>query len=222
MRGASRDSQQAMGDITQVIEESAAAHKVVKLFGGQLYESNRFNEKANWVRRYNMKQAMAAAANVPIVQMIAAIALSVIIYLATVQSRSDETTVGGFLSFIAAMLMLTAPIKRMTGVSEFMQRGLAAAESVFELLDTPGETDIGKLNIGRAQGHIEFEHVSLSYQEEDGLALRDINLDIPAGQVLCSGGRIRQREKYHCESGSTFLSAQQRTHHDWMAMISPN
>ena len=88
---------------------------MVKLFGGQVYESDRFNEKANWVRRYNMKQAMAASANVPIVQMIAAIALSVIIYIATVQSRSDETTVGGFLSFIAAMLMLTAPIKRMTG-----------------------------------------------------------------------------------------------------------
>jgi ATP-binding cassette, subfamily B, bacterial MsbA len=188
LRGASRDAQQAMGDITQVIEESVAAHKVVKLFGGQTYESKRFNDKANWVRRYNMKQAMAAAANVPIVQMIAAIALSVIIYIATVQSRSDETTVGGFLSFIAAMLMLTAPIKRMTAVSEFMQRGLAAAESVFELLDTPGETDIGAVDIGRAQGRIEFQHVSLSYQEGDRLALRDISLVIPAGRSIALVG----------------------------------
>jgi subfamily B ATP-binding cassette protein MsbA len=188
LRNASRDAQRAMGDITQVIGESVSAHKVVKLFGGQQYESDRFNDQANWVRRYIMKQAMAAAANVPIVQMIAALALSVIVYLATVQSRSDETTVGGFLSFIAAMLMLTAPIKRMTGVSEFLQRGLAASESVFGLLDTPGETDTGKVTIGRADGRIEFKHVSLSYQQDDRLALRDITLEIPAGQAVALVG----------------------------------
>lgn len=188
LRNASRDSQRAMGDITQVIEESVAAHKVVKLFGGQQYEKDRFGDQANWVRRHTMKQAMAAAINVPIVQMIAAIALSVIVYLATVQSRSDETTVGGFLSFIAAMLMLTAPIKRLTGVNEFLQRGLAASESVFELLDTPGEIDAGKIAIGRAAGRIGFEHVSLSYQQDDRLALRDICLEIPAGQAVALVG----------------------------------
>ncbi|HTN94593.1 MAG TPA: lipid A export permease/ATP-binding protein MsbA [Gallionella sp.] len=188
LRNASRDSQRAMGDITQVIEESVAAHKVVKLFGGQQYESDRFGDKANWVRRYTMKLAMAAAANVPIVQMIAAFALSAIVYLATVQSRSDETTVGGFLSFIAAMLMLTAPIKRITGVSEFLQRGLAASESVIELIDTPGQIDTGKINIGRAKGRIEFKHVSLSYQQDDRLALHDISLEIPVGQAVALVG----------------------------------
>jgi subfamily B ATP-binding cassette protein MsbA len=188
LRDASRNSQRAMGDITQVIEESVAAHKVVKLFGGQQYEGNRFSDQANWVRRHTMKQVMAAAANVPIVQMIAAIALSVIIYLATVQSRSDETTVGGFLSFIAAMLMLTAPIKRMTGVSEFLQRGLAASESVFELIDTPGEVDTGKVTMGRAKGQIGFEHLSLSYRQDDRLALHDICLEIPAGQSVALVG----------------------------------
>jgi subfamily B ATP-binding cassette protein MsbA len=188
LRDASRDSQRAMGDITQVIEESISAHKVVKLFGGQPYERGRFNDQANWVRRYTMKQAMAAAINVPVVQMIAAIALSIIVYIATVQSRSDETTVGGFLSFITAMLMLTAPIKRLTGVNEFLQRGLAASESVFELLDTPGETDTGAVNIGRTKGKITFDHVSLSYQGDDRLALRDINLEIPAGQAVALVG----------------------------------
>ncbi|MGA7748608.1 MAG: lipid A export permease/ATP-binding protein MsbA [Gallionella sp.] len=188
LRNASRDTQRAMGEITQVIGESVSAHKVVKLFGGQKYESDRFNDRANWVRRYLMKQAMAAAANVPIVQMIAAVALSVIMYLAIVQSRSDETTVGGFLSFIAAMLMLTAPIKRITGVSEFLQRGLAASESVFGLIDTPGETDTGKVTIGRANGRIGFEHVSLSYQQDNRLALRDISLEIPAGQAVALVG----------------------------------
>ena len=188
LRTASRDSQRAMGDITQVIEESISAHKVVKLFGGQQYEGGRFSEQANWVRRHTMKQALAAAANAPIVQMVAAVALSVIVYLATVQSRSDETTVGGFLSFIAAMLMLTAPLKRLTSVSEFLQRGLAASESIFELLDTPSEVDTGKTAIGRAQGRIGFEHVGLSYQQDDRLALRDICLEIPAGQAVALVG----------------------------------
>ena len=188
LRFASRDSQRAMGDITQVIEESITAHKVVKLFGGQQYEGDRFSSQANWVRRHTMKQAAASAANVPIVQMIAAIALAGIVYLATVQSRSDQTTVGAFLSFIIAMLMLTAPLKRLTSVSEFLQRGLAAAESVFELLDTPGETDNGKTVIARATGRLQFEHVSLAYQEDDRLALKDICLEIPAGQVVALVG----------------------------------
>lgn len=188
MRDASRDAQHAIGDLTQVIGESISAHKVVKLFGGQQYERDRFFDRANWLRRYIMKQTMAAAANVPMVQMIAAMALSVIVYLATVQARSDETTVGGFLSFITAMLMLTAPIKRITGVSEFMQRGLAASESVFALLDTPSEPDTGKVSIGRSSGQIEFEHVSLSYEGNDRLALRDICLKIPAGQAVALVG----------------------------------
>jgi subfamily B ATP-binding cassette protein MsbA len=188
LRNASRDTQRAMGNVTQVIEESIAAHKVVKLFGGQKYESNRFSEQANWVRRYFMKYMSAGATNVPLVQMVAAIALSIIIYIVTVQSRSDETTVGGFLSFITAMLMLTAPLKRITGVSQSMQRGLAAAESVFDLLDTPGEIDTGSFSIGRAIGHIAFEHVSLSYHQDDRLALRDVSLEIPAGQTIALVG----------------------------------
>lgn len=188
LRASSRDVQHTMGDMTQVIEESISAHKVVKLFGGQPYEHNRFVEHANWLRRYTMKFSAAAAINVPLVQMVAAVALAIIIYIATEQSKTDETTVGGFLSFVAAMLMLTAPMKRLTGVSEFMQRGLAAAESIFSLLDTPGEVDEGKTAIGRAAGHVRLEHISLSYHNDDRYALRDINLDIPAGQTVALVG----------------------------------
>ena len=188
LRNASRDSQQAMGDITQVIEESVTAHKVVKLFGGQMYEADRFRDRANSVRRHTMKQAAASAANVPIVQMVAAVALSVIVYLATLQSKSDETTVGGFLSFIAAMLMLTAPLKRLASVSEFLQRGLAASESVFALIDTPSETDAGKTVIGRAEGRLTFEHVDFSYHEDGRMALHDINLEIRAGENVALVG----------------------------------
>jgi len=188
MRTSSRDAQRAMGDITQVIEESVSAHKVVKLFGGQQYESARFNEQANWVRRYAMKQAAASAANVPIVQMVAAIALAAIVYLVTLQSQADETTVGGFVSFIMAMLMLTAPIKRLTGVSEFLQRGLAAAESVFALLDTEGETDDGTVPIGRVRGELQFDSVQFSYAANLRPALQNITLRIAAGENIALVG----------------------------------
>jgi len=188
MRAGSRDTQRAMGDITQVIEESVSAHKVVKLFGGQQYESGRFSEQANWVRRYAMKQAAAAAANVPIVQMVAAIALAVIVYLVTLQSQADETTVGGFVSFIMAMLMLTAPIKRLTGVSEYLQRGLAAAESVFALLDTEGETDSGTETVGRVRGELQFDQVQFAYEQDGRRALQDITLHIRAGENVALVG----------------------------------
>ncbi len=190
LRNASRDSQRAMGNLTQVIEESVSAHKVVKLFGGQGYEEQRFTNETNWMRRYMMKQAAAAAANVPLVQLVAAFALAIIIYLATSQAKTDATSVGGFLSFVAAMLMLTAPIKRLTSVSEFMQRGLAAAESVFDLVDTESEQDSGKRTITRARGDLSFEHLDFAYQSEDAprLALHDICLDVPAGQTVALVG----------------------------------
>ncbi len=188
LRSSSRDSQRAMGSITQVIEESVTAHKVVKLFGGQRYESERFAVEINGVRRHMMRQAAAALANVPIVQMVAAIALAGIIYLATVQAKSDVTTVGGFLSFVAAMLMLTSPLKSLTSVSELTQRGLAAAESIFELLDSPSEVDDGKTHIGRVTGHLAFEHMDFSYHDDGRLALHDICLDIPAGQAVALVG----------------------------------
>lgn len=188
MRRSSRDSQQAMGDMTQVIEESVSAHKVVKLFGGQQYERDRFFDQANWVRRHAMKQASASAANVPIVQMVAAVALAVVVYLATLQSNSDEVTVGGFVSFIMAMLMLTAPLKRLTGVSEYLQRGLAAAESVFELLDTLGEKDEGCVEIGRVRGELHFDRVQFTYAEDARPVLKNIQLVIHAGENVAFVG----------------------------------
>ncbi|GAB5604468.1 lipid A export permease/ATP-binding protein MsbA [Sideroxyarcus sp. TK5] len=188
LRSSSRDTQQAMGSITQVIEESVTAHKVVKLFGGQHYEQQRFAQEINWVRRHMMKQAAAAVANVPIVQMVAAIALAFVIYLAIGQAQSDATTVGSFLSFVAAMLMLTAPLKRITSINEFVQRGLAAAESVFSLLDAESELDKGHSQLGRVRGAVRFQNVEFSYQPDAKPVLRDIDLDIPAGQVVALVG----------------------------------
>ena len=188
LRGASRDVQRAMGDVTQVLQEAIEGHKVVKLFGGSAYESGRFDEKANRVRRFLMKQVTAAAASAPVVQLISAIALAIIVYLATLQSHADQITVGGFVSFITAMLMLTSPLKRLTGVNEPLQRGLAAAESVFALMDQPGEKDPGTREIARAAGALRFEHVSFAYDTSTRPVLVDIDLSIAPGETVALVG----------------------------------
>ena len=188
LRELSRETQRAMGELNQVVEEAIEGQKVVKIFGGQDYEAKRFHETNNWVRRYTMKQVSAAAANVPIVQLLAAAAIAGIIYLVTEQSAAGQTTVGGFVSFIAAMLLLTAPLKRLTGVNEYLQRGLAAAESVFELLDQQAEKDQGKVELQRAKGEIRFEGLSFSYGDPARFALRDINLTIQPDETVALVG----------------------------------
>ena len=188
LRASSRAVQQAMGDVTQVLQETIDGHKVVKLFGGQRYEAARFAEQTNRVRRFMMKQTTAAAASVPVVQLLAGIALAAIVYLATQQSSANEITVGEFVSFVTAMLMLTAPLKRITGVNEPLQRGLAAAESVFELIDQEGESDPGRTAIARARGEIRFDDVSFRYGGANRPALDAIALTINPGETVALVG----------------------------------
>ncbi len=189
LREMSRSLQHSMGDITHVLDESLGGHKVVKIFGGQDYENRRFHEATNRNRLFSMKYTIAASANVPLIQLLAAIALALIVYIATLQSGDNQTTVGGFVSFITAMLMLLAPIKRLTGISESLQKGLAAAEIVFEFLDLDSEPDQGTLEIERAKGAIEFRDVSLRYAENTAPALRHFSLKIEPGETVALVGQ---------------------------------
>ena len=192
LRNSSREVQRQMGEMTQVVQEAIEGHRVVKLFGGQDYEQRRFDDQANSVRRQLMKQAAAAAASVPVVQFLAAVALATIVYLATQQSNADQITVGGFVSFVAAMLMLTAPLKRVTSVNEPLQRGLAAAESVFALIDEAGENDSGRSEPGRARGEIRIENLRFDYgnpgKDDNRAALDNINLVIAPGETVALVG----------------------------------
>ena len=186
LRTMSRASQQAMGSIMHVLEESIEAHKVVKIFGGQDYEKSRFAAASAEQRTYNMKQTVAAAALGPIVQTLASIALAIIISVAITQS--SNTTVGGFASFITAMLLLLSPLKRLTDMNAPLQRGMAAAESVFELVDEAPEDDRGSVELGRALGEIRFDHIGMLYPETARPALADIDITIRAGETVALVG----------------------------------
>ena len=185
LREVSRNAQQAMGDITHVLDEAIECHKVVKVFGGQAYERRHFGAAIKRMRDFAMRQTIAAGASVPLVQVCAAIAVAVIVYYSTQQSG---VSVGSFVSFMTATLMLLTPLKHLTGVNSSLQRGLAAAESVFSIIDEPPEEDSGRQSMGRAEGRIEFEHLSFSYPNATRPALTDVNLAIAPGETVALVG----------------------------------
>src|SRR4029077_2886910 len=135
------ESQRAIGGVAEVLDESIANQRVVRVFGGQAYESKRFEDASQRIRRFNMKLAVAAAGTVPVTQLIVACAIAAIIYLAAGQAFAGSTDVGHFVEFIAATGMLLQPLKRLTGINEQLQKGLAACESVFGLVDETPEDD---------------------------------------------------------------------------------
>ncbi|MBI3524044.1 MAG: lipid A export permease/ATP-binding protein MsbA [Betaproteobacteria bacterium] len=190
LRAASRRGLSAMGLISHILEETIGAHKVVKIFGGQRYEAQRFEDVGKEFRRAAMRESMAASATVPLTQIATATALAIVIYVAMMQSQSasDQTTVGAFVSFITAMLLLLSPVKRLTEVNAPLQRGLAAAESVFDLLDQPPEEDHGVLLLPRARGNIRFDRVSFSYADAPRSALHEVMLEVQAGQTVALVG----------------------------------
>ena len=188
LRAANRRGNQAMGQIAHILEEAIGAHKVVKIFGGQRYEARRFDVVSNDFRVAAMRESMAASATVPLTQIASAAAVAVIIYIALLQSSDSHITVGGFVSFMTAMLLLLAPVKRLTEVNAPLQRGLAAAESVFALLDEAPEADQGTEVMARARGAIHFDHVTFTYAGAERPALTDITLAIEAGQTVALVG----------------------------------
>ncbi len=188
LRRLSRELQELMGGLTHVIDEVLQGHKVIKIFGGQDYERQRFHRVNNRVRQFNLKLAAASEASGPLVQLLAIIALGAVIYFASLQSAADQITVGGFVSLFGAMAMLLTPIKRLTKVNEQLQRGLAAAETIFTLLDEPPEPDRGTRAIGRAIGEVRFHAVSHRYRDDGGEVLHRLELDVRPGETIALVG----------------------------------
>jgi len=188
LRALSRSQQSSMGTLSHVIDEVIGGHREIKVFAGEAYEAKRFFNVANALRRYSMKVVTTSAANGPIVQTIAVLALAGIIYYAALQSSQNQLTVGGFVSFFSAMALLLAPLKRLSNVNEVLQRGLAAASSVFEVIDAPDEPDHGTKTLARSTGHLQFSKACFRYPNADRDALIDVDLDIRPGESVALVG----------------------------------
>ena len=188
LRNMARGAQHAMGELAHVLEETIECQKVVKVFGGQDYESKRFQKANERVRSFNMRHIVPATAIVPITQILAAVALAIIVYLALQETLGVRATVGEFASFITAMLMLLAPLKRLTDINAPMQRGLAAAESVFGMVDAPPEEDFGTVKLGRARGELVYDNVSFVYPTRTEPALSEVDLTIRPGETVALVG----------------------------------
>jgi subfamily B ATP-binding cassette protein MsbA len=188
LREMSRGAQAAMGNLNHVLSETIECHRVVKVFGGQAYEASRFERANQLLRGFNMRQTVPAALIVPITQVLASFALAIIVYIALQESIAERTTIGEFVSFITAMLMLLSPMKRLTEVNAPLQRGLAAAESVFGLIDQPEEEDRGSQVLERAKGRVVFENVSFTYPTRNDPALNKLSLEIEPGQTVALVG----------------------------------
>ncbi|MGH8689889.1 MAG: lipid A export permease/ATP-binding protein MsbA [Burkholderiales bacterium] len=188
MRRMSREVLRSLGDVVHVLQETIDCHKVVKVFGGQDYEAGRFRRSAQLLRGFIMRADVPAALTTPITHTLAAFALAVIIYLSMQDTLATRATVGEFASFITAMLMLLAPLKHLTEINTALQRGLAAAESVFAMIDAPVEEDRGTVNLGRARGEVVFEKVGFTYPTRTEPALAGIDLHIRPGETVALVG----------------------------------
>ena len=188
-RRISRRIQDSMGELTQFSEETIQGQRLVKSFNGEAWQERLFAEVNERNRRLHLKMAAAAGASTPIVQLIAACILALVVYLATLESVTREISVGSFVSFIAAMMLLMQPLKHLTNINASIQRGVSAARSIFEVLDQPTEQDQGRLSLQRARGTIEFRNVSFAYEPDKGDVLHDISFTIQPGQTVALVGR---------------------------------
>jgi len=183
-----RDSLAVNAELTQVIEETTRAQQVIKIFGGQPYEKARFHERAENLRSYTMRMTAAFSSTVPITQLMTACAVALVIVMALIQSGNGQITVGGFVSFITAMLMLLAPLKQLAEINGPLQRGMAAADEVYALIDKPTERTSGSPLAARATGALDFVNVDFAYPGHEQLALRGINLSVRPGETIAFVG----------------------------------
>ena len=187
VRRISHKVQKTMGEVTEIAGEAIDGYKVVRIFGGEQYEINKFNVATEKSRQNDMKVAVSKAINVSGVQCIIAIGIAMIIFVAIQLSTVIVVTAGSFLAIIAAMLQLIKPMKTLTTLNATIQRGLAGAESIFSLLDQLVESNTGKKIVQKSRGAIEFSHVSYAYRQGQTV-LHEVDFSINAGEMVALVG----------------------------------
>lgn len=188
-RRISHNIQNSMGEVTQAVEEIISGQREIKTFGAQPYEEKNFAVVNARNAHLNMKLAATNAASAPLMQLIAASVLAGVIYIATTPAMLEKISVGTFMSFMAAMLLLMPPLKRMTSINAVLQTGIAAAQSVFAMLDAPPELDTGTRTIARARGALVFQDISFTYPAAHRPALEHVSFEIAAGLTVAVVGR---------------------------------
>ena len=188
-RKISRRIQGTMGSVTGTVEESVGAHREVRIYGGQAHEAGRFDEVTRHTRRLNLKIAATNAASSSMVQLVAASALAALVFLATRPQILSTMSPGVFVSVLTAMGAILPSMKRLANVQSSIQRGLSAAEDLFEVIDLPPENDDGEVDLERTRGDLHFSDVGLVYPRNDVAALHGVHLHCAPGTVTALVGR---------------------------------
>ncbi|MEL0636121.1 lipid A export permease/ATP-binding protein MsbA [Marinomonas sp. TI.3.20] len=181
--------QNAMGSVTDVASEAIKGHEVIKIFGGNEYETQRFHKTAQENRHSQLKMELTKALNVPIIQFIIALSLALLIWLALDPAISASMSAGDFVAFIGAAGMLSKPMRQLTSVNSILQKGIAAAQSIFAFLDLDSEKDTGSKTADRLKGDISWKGLTFRYPKMEKNALNDVTLTLPAGKKLALVGR---------------------------------
>ncbi len=187
-RKTSRGIQKSLGSISNVTQESTAGHRIIKAFGAQQVETEAFRMVNEKNRRQATRKVAVAAASVPVMELLAATAMALVVYYALSQAVAGKMTAGGFASYFVAMTLMMGPAKRLTKVNEIIQTGLAAAQSVFGLLDEKTEQDTGTVELAEVRGRIEYSHVGFRYSGNDRKVLDDVSFTIEPGETLALVG----------------------------------
>ncbi len=181
--------QNSMGDITRVAKEAIDAHRLIKIFNAEAHQSERFELVNEHNRASNMKLVRAKAISNPVVGVIAAVALASVMYVAIRQVFTQDLKVDEFFAFLTALVSIPSPLRSLVNMSGPLQQGIAAGQSVFELLDQPTEGSGGTRAVSRVRGEIEFRHVSFSYSAEKREVLKDVSFHVQPGETVAIVGR---------------------------------
>jgi subfamily B ATP-binding cassette protein MsbA len=188
LRRLARDIQSRTGSLTHVLEEMIGGHRIVRIFGGERYERERAVGAANRLRQSMSKQSSAGAASSPITQVLAALAVGFIVWAALAQSEAGQLDFATFASYTVALVTMLERLKSLSGVNAAIQRGMAAAESIFGLLDRDEEPDDGTVDLGHARGELRFDRVSLRYAGSEREAIKDVSLSVSPGETVALVG----------------------------------
>ncbi len=188
-RQISKRMQNTMGQVTTSAEQMLKGHKEVLIFGGQKVENERFNSVSNCMRQQGMKMVAASSVSDPLIQFIASLALAFVLYTASFPSVMKTLTAGTITVVFSSMITLMRPLKSLTNVNAQFQRGMAACQALFTILDMETEKDEGTVEVERVKGDIAFDHVTFSYPGKETPSLHDISLSIPAGHMVALVGR---------------------------------